>query len=133
MNTATEIDEIYLNEDRPTPTGGTIADGTYELVSRVIYTGPTGMTGPTGTKFRETAEIQSTGPGALRLKAAITINGGPEQYPVLLATLKGIHFDALPTCGGTLSLSVDFDATPTELKTYVTVNGAPLIATFKKK
>jgi hypothetical protein len=113
--------------------GGTIVDGTYEMASREIYTGPGGMTGPTGLKLKETVQFENISPGKLRLKAVISINGGAEQHVNFLVTVTGVHFDAAPACNGTLSLSEDFDATPTELRAYVTMNGSTLRVIFKKK
>jgi hypothetical protein len=91
------------------------------------------MTGPTGVKFKETLQIENIAPDKLHIKVALVVNGGPETKGFLLGTVTGSHVEAMPLCGGTVALTEDFDATPTELKTYVTVNNAPLLVTFKKK
>jgi hypothetical protein len=132
-NTATEIEETFLNQDPPTPVGGTIAAGNYEVTSRVIYTGPTGMTGKTGAKFKATLNIETVSPGKLQLKIAISVNGSPDQNSVFTASADKAHLSATPLCGGMIPLMEEFDATPTELKTYFTFQGKPLLAIFTKK
>jgi hypothetical protein len=47
------VEEIAFAEDLPAGTGGPIVEGEYHLVEMRRYTGPGGMTGPTGRMMQE--------------------------------------------------------------------------------
>jgi hypothetical protein len=47
-NVATDVPQMAVAEAAPTPSGGTIADGTYVVTASTIYTGAGGQAGATG-------------------------------------------------------------------------------------
>src|SRR5580704_15253687 len=49
VDSAPAITVEQVAGEPPAPQGGTIVDGTYALTAAVIYTGPGGPTGPSGT------------------------------------------------------------------------------------
>ena len=131
-NTAAEIDEMYLNEDRPAARGGTLLEGTYELISRTLYTGPAGKTGPTGTKFKETALFKAIGPDLMYVKAAVSING-VEKKAFFTATVRGAELHVTMAGGATGSTAWGVDMYPTEMHVHADASGVPAIAVFKRK
>jgi hypothetical protein len=51
------VDRIGVVGDPPAPTGGTIADGKYDLTDYRVYVGSSGTPGPTGTSVQQTVQI----------------------------------------------------------------------------
>lgn len=133
-NTAAEIGEMAVNQDPPMPTGGAIVDGTYELIARTIYTGPTGRSGKTGNTWRETVDFRAINPGTLyMMKSAVSLNGAADSKVFLAATVKGTKLDCRRVCGGTGAIQFGFDATPTGIAGHSTTpTGEYVVVTFTK-
>lgn len=51
------VDRIGVVGDPPVSSGGTVADGSYDLTSYVVYVGAGGVAGPTGLTARSTIRI----------------------------------------------------------------------------
>jgi hypothetical protein len=88
-DTAQPVTVQQLAMDPPMPSGGTIADGSYELTGVDIYTGPNGPSGPSGMAQDTIAITGST--------VQIVGSGTPERRTVTLAT-QGSAFTATDTC-----------------------------------
>lgn len=55
-NVATvDVIEVGVDQAPPTPTGGSIVDGTYVITAAVIYSGVGGQTGESGVVYRATS------------------------------------------------------------------------------
>ncbi len=92
VNSAQAVTIQQVAMDPPSPTGGTIADGTYDLTAVAIYTGPNGPSGPSGTSQTTIAIAGDT--------IQVVGNGQPERRTVTLATM-GSTFTATDTCPDT--------------------------------
>src|SRR5207244_1004547 len=57
VNGGSIVDEVSVAMPRPAPAGGTIADGTYHLTKRELYTGPGGSFGSTGHTRKKAMEL----------------------------------------------------------------------------
>src|SRR5690606_39693 len=73
VNDANVIDQNGIVGDPLTGTGGTIADGTYELTTAEVYVGGGGVPGPTGVTYRGVLRI--TG-GQIERVTAVQANQG---------------------------------------------------------
>jgi hypothetical protein len=56
-NTGVLVPKLGVAQDPPPQTGGTIADGTYDLKDVAVYLGATGVGGPTGLEYKESIRI----------------------------------------------------------------------------
>jgi hypothetical protein len=106
-NTAAAVPVQTLAEDPPTPLGGTIVDGTYEMTATAIYTGPDG---PSGTDGTAQTTIQITGS-----TIQIVTTGDPTTRTITLAT-SGTSFTSTDTCPDTSTfIQGSYTATATTL------------------
>jgi hypothetical protein len=88
-NSAAAVPVQTFAADPPTPEGGTIVDGTYEMTGAAIYTGPDG---PSGTNGTSQTTIQITGSTIQIVNA-----GDPPTRTITLAT-SGTSFTSTDTC-----------------------------------
>jgi hypothetical protein len=75
-NTGTVVDLNAVNDDLPPGTGGTVLDGTYDIVEARLYQGLAGVPGLTGTTYQ--GSIRITGPTFERVVIVRTAAGPSE-------------------------------------------------------
>jgi len=116
------IAETRLAQAAPTPSGGTIANGTYVLTELVAFTGPGGATGPGASGLHETLAIQGgTIEGvSVEIGVASSKRGSRESSTFQVA---GASLSKTLTCRNGAALTVGatdvgYDATPTQLTLY---------------
>ncbi|MCW5834478.1 MAG: hypothetical protein KIS78_18905 [Labilithrix sp.] len=56
-NTGFEVEELAVNDDLPPGTGGTIADGVYDISTVRVYQGAAGLPGPTGNTYQGSIRV----------------------------------------------------------------------------
>lgn len=97
----------------PTPVGGTIADGTYVLISETFY----GQGCPQGEQDRNTWLVC----GSVWQTVQELIQNGSTMANLydINVTANGPSLQLQGTCGFTQSLTIQYDATPTTLTLYV--------------
>jgi hypothetical protein len=87
------IMEMFVATAIPVPQGGgPIADGTYKLTALTKYTGPGGMTGPTGAAGSETSYL------AAGLSHLVTTVDGSPNYEVYTVMTSGTAVVITRTC-----------------------------------
>ena len=106
VNSAPVVAVTQIADDPPASSGGTIADGTYELTAVAIYTGASGPTGPSGTE--QTTVVVS---GAT---FQVVSAGQPPRRTLTLAT-SGTAFTATDTCPDSTVTTGTYTATATGL------------------
>jgi hypothetical protein len=89
VNSAQSVMVQQVAMDPPSPAGGTILDGTYDLTAVAIYTGPNGPSGPSGSS-QTTISISGA-------TIQVVTSGQPDRQTVTLAT-QGSAFTATDTC-----------------------------------
>jgi hypothetical protein len=89
VDSAQPVTIAQVAMDPPAPSGGTIADGTYELTGAIVYTGPNGPSGTSGMAQETIAVSGST--------VQVVSNGTPARRTVTLAT-QSTSFTATDTC-----------------------------------
>lgn len=92
------VDQNRVVTDPPTGTGGTIADGTYELTSADVYVSAGGTPGPSGVTFRGVLRLTS---GKLERVTEMTPNQGAtpvESRTFGDLTAGGTTFTVLQSC-----------------------------------
>lgn len=109
-NSAQAVTYSQLNQDPPTPQGGTMADGTYAMTAAAIYTGPGGTSGPSGTS-QTTIQVAGT-------TIQIVSDGQPPTRTVTLAT-SGTSFTATDTCPDAKVTHGSYSATPTTILIFL--------------
>lgn len=60
-NVGAAVQQMYVATDPVTGDGGAIPAGTYVLTAAVVYTGPDGGVGPTGTTYADTLALSNGG------------------------------------------------------------------------
>jgi hypothetical protein len=128
-NSASVITFSQVNQNPPTPQGGTIVDGTYAMTDASIYTGPNGPSGPSGMSQ---TTIQITGS-----TIQVASNGQPTTRTVTLAT-SGTSLTATDTCPDSKVTQGSYTATSTTLLIFLDAGtddaGArTLVETFTKQ
>lgn len=109
-NTASPITYDQMNQDPPTPQGGTMVDGTYAMTAASIYTGPNGPSGPSGMA-QTTIQVSGT-------TIQIVEVGQPPTRTVTLAT-SGTSFTATDTCPDAKVTQGSYTATPTSILIFL--------------
>lgn len=129
-NSAQAITYSQVNQDPPTPQGGTMADGTYALTNATIYTGPNGPSGPSGTS-QTTIQITS---GTIQ----IVESSQPPTRTVTIAT-SGTSFTATDTCPDATKVTHgSYTATPASILIFLDggtddAGARTLVETFTKQ
>ena len=104
INSASAISIEQVASDPPAPEGGTPANGTYALTAAVIYTGPGGPTGASGTT-QTTLQIAG---GTIQ----VVSSGDPATRTVTFTT-SGTSVASVDTCPDTDTRPGTYTATPT--------------------
>jgi len=128
-NSATPITYSQVNQDPPTPQGGTIVDGTYAMTDASIYTGPNGPSGPSGMS-QTTIQISGN-------TIQVVSSGQPPTRTVTLAT-SGTSLTATDTCPDAKVNHGSYTATPTTLLIFLDggtddAGARTLVETFTKQ
>lgn len=98
VNDGNVVDQNRIVTDAPTGTGGTIADGTYELTAADIYVSAGGTPGPSGVTYRGVLRLTS---GKLERVMEMTPNQGAtpiEARSFGELTAGGSTFTVLQSC-----------------------------------
>jgi hypothetical protein len=111
----------------PTPAGGTITDGTYELTSLTVYTGVNGSTTP----IASTACMVMTVAGST-VQTVDVVNGQEHRYTSTLS-VSGTMFTMNDTCPARDTSSIQLTATATEIRLYGTQSGFTMELRFTKR
>ncbi len=116
-NTFTQIQETRVAAAPPTPLGGTIIDGVYDLTARIIYTGPGGITGTQPSPYAGMNVISGG-----TLQAVIAYGQSPSQPvtpTVVTYSLVGTTYTVTSSVcgGGEVGYTLGYTATATELRT----------------
>jgi hypothetical protein len=85
------VDEVNVSGSAPAGTGGTIADGTYDLTEDRNYVGAAGA-GPTGVQLRETLVVSGSELDFL------TLSGGKETRQTYTFATSGAGISISKTC-----------------------------------
>jgi hypothetical protein len=109
----------------PTPAGGAIGDGTYELTAMTLYTG-TAAAPPEGIL---SAVFEITG-GVMQ--QVIKINGSEGRYTTTF-TISGISISMVDSCPKWRSETHSLTATPTDYRIYDTARSGTLEQIFTKR
>ena len=106
VNSAAVVTVEQVASNPPAPEGGTIVDGIYAMTSAIIYTGPNGPSGATGTG-QTTLQVEGN-----TIQVATT--GQPPALTVSFTT-GGTNINAVNTCPDTDPRPATYTATPTSL------------------
>jgi hypothetical protein len=112
--------ELRLAEERPSFTGGIIADGFYERTSSLVYTGVGGESGPMGKQRRQTIAV-----GGGRADVVYEDEGVTPDRGTFTLTSFGNAIEFRRTCptDGDVAGTVRYTATPDELRIESGANG----------
>jgi hypothetical protein len=102
----TTVSETQVNSAYPTPAGGAIVDGTWDLVRFEVY-----APGSADGNVRNERLIVSNG----ALTSISSDNGGPDEIIGALLTPNGAMLDLDVVCPIATAAQVPYTATPTEL------------------
>lgn len=109
---------------KPTPAGGTIADGTYQVTAHTYYA--------PGSAKRTTYEVMLVVAGSTAQIAQIRDGGAEERFSLTVST-TGTTFSGISSCP-VVGTAIDFNAytaTATELLLFNPSNGS--VVTFTKQ
>ena len=124
VNDGGEVRYVVLTDALPTPAGGTLALGKYELTALNLY----GMNPPMSAEVRREV-IEITGAS---VQWALESDGEEAHYASSAETEGTIvHFDI--TCPNTYRSTFSFTATPTELRLFTGVGEWTAETAFSKR
>jgi hypothetical protein len=115
-NTFSAVPETRVATYSPTPPGGTIVDGVYDLTGRVIYTGPGGLTGTITSSYAGTAVFS----GGVFQEAIAHPASAPSAHVVVATySLSGnIYTITSSICGSAeVGYTLGYAATANEFRT----------------
>lgn len=96
-NTGFVVDESVVNDDLPAGTGGTVADGTYDITGVRLHQGAGALPGPTGNSYQ--GSIRVTGASYERVVVFKSSAGaGSEIRSTGTLTPSGINATIALTC-----------------------------------
>ncbi len=117
-NVGSDVDVQQMASTAPTPTGGTIADGTYVLTSGTLYTGAGGATGPLGLTLKQTWHFAGTAYSHVSYdNSSMTETRQGGTYMVIAGTFD-LHL--LQSCPDADVQADQYTATTTTLTLYST-------------
>jgi hypothetical protein len=122
------VETVAVPAVLPTFAGGTIADGTYDLVTMEEYSGVGGKSGKTGGTLRETIVVS----GGV-WQAAVSANGGDVQHLTARVTPAATTLSITATCGGAMPPSYGFDASATGLRIGGATGASSVVLTFTRR
>ncbi len=110
----------------PAATGGTIADGTWDLVNIISFTGPGGASGPMGTStMAERYEVSGA-----TWQLGTSVNGNAAHFTQHVV-MSGTSLTPTTTCGSGVDGTLPYSATSSTLTIYTF--GGHLGLVFNKK
>jgi hypothetical protein len=104
--------EEAIASDAPAATGGTVADGTYDLVKVISYTGAGGQTGTSTTQMGERYEIRSN-----TWQLATSVQGTLGHFTQTV-TYSGTNVTPTTTCGSALDAALPYSVDGSKLTLY---------------
>jgi hypothetical protein len=107
-----DVSFVAMATAAPVPTGGTIAEGTYELSALTLYTGPGGSTTAPGGTFSAVFEISGN------TMQQVGSEDGVEKRYTSTFTISGSTVSTVDSCPVSDSSTHSLSATPTELRIY---------------
>lgn len=126
-NVGTVVRQMFVATRPATGDGGVIAAGTYVLTAAVVYTGPGGAVGETGTTYSDTVAIASE--GAYERVALVVESAGTEGTSLRQNgrfTTDGGGLEVVQTCPMGRQPFRSFDSDGTRLRIYApTGAGSP--------
>lgn len=96
VDSAAEVQSVYVAASLPAPAGGSIQDGTYHLTAERLYTGVGGASGPTGQSTSVVLAFQS---GRLQIVSRGSGAGAVEERTTLGYEVSGAELILTPLCG----------------------------------
>jgi len=118
VNDATVVVAKQVASSAPSPTGGTVTNGTYHLVDLTVYTGPGGAVGALPLAIKQTIAIHGGTADAIS-----EVSGKSEDVTSTFAA-AGTTITTAQTCPSAGSPQTGtFSATPTSV-VFLLVNGA---------
>jgi hypothetical protein len=96
VNTAPVVPYIAVFGDPPAAGGGALADGRYHLTDALVYTGITGLVGPTGVVVSDTLVVSFAGTGTALVHEVTA--GLPETRQTYTVRPVGTTLDARVGC-----------------------------------
>jgi hypothetical protein len=111
----------------PTPAGGTITDGTYELASVTAYTGTNGPTTPNPSTARMVMVFAGS-----TVQSVDVVNGQEHRY-IATFSVSGTTITMRDTCPDQVVSIFEITAAATELRIYATSSGITVEMRFTKR
>jgi hypothetical protein len=101
----------------PSPTGGTITPGTYELSSMTLYVGPDGLVAAPPGELSQVFVITDA-----KIEQAAKVND-VENHATTSFTVAGTTLSTKDTCPAPRSEDLEFTATEADFRVYVARRG----------
>jgi hypothetical protein len=111
----------------PIPTGGPIADGTYDLSALTVYTGVGGSTSPIASTAHVVLVISGN-----TMQQVGAVDGVPRSYTTTF-TVSATTITTTDTCPSPVTSRHQFSASPTDLRVYDPGSGKMLEQTYTKR
>ena len=127
VNDGPSVTSTIVHDDAPVPAGGTLKAGTYTL-SAFTFFGDEAITAGLGT-VTEQEVIQVSG----STLQTVQLSKGVETRFTATFSTSGSTLSSTETCPDTDQGSIEFTATDTELRLYVTTSSVTAEATFTKR
>jgi hypothetical protein len=118
-NVGAVVRQVYVAARPVTGDGGVIAAGTYVLTAAVVYTGPDGGVGETGTTFADTLALSSG--GTYERVFSVVNDAGLDGTPMHqngMFTTDGGGVQVIQTCPTGRQPFTSYDADGTTLRIY---------------
>ncbi|MBX3201288.1 MAG: hypothetical protein KF894_24345 [Labilithrix sp.] len=127
-NTGLEVEELAVNDDLPPGTGGTVADGVYDISTARVYQGAAGLPGPTGNVYQGSIRVtDQVYERVLTLKSAA--GASAETRSAGTFTPAGNNATIAITCPSALQEQVTYTALDNSLVVSNLVTKTSLILT----
>jgi hypothetical protein len=118
VNDGPVVGFVVAGATAPSPAGGTIADGVYQLTAANIYAAPAGFTND--TQLSSVMQVKGT-----VAQQVGSIDGEESRYTTKL-TVSGTMLTAVDTCPEPETASFGLTATPTEFRLYAVPPGTTM-------
>lgn len=122
------------NGTPPTPAGGTIVAGTYNVTSQTVY--GSADAGTSSEPYRETVAVSGVTPTSLTF-ALVQVSGTHTNRTSGTDTISGTTVSAMNSCpppgdGGSQGAALGYTATPTTVTLISSDNGVTTVIVFTK-
>jgi hypothetical protein len=102
-NSASEIERTQVASNAPAAAGGTIPEGTFELTSDTVYTGPGGETGGTGVTRQVTMALSAGG-----TLEVVQLNSGVQARRSFTISTASTDLTLSQTCPGSGDITIGY-------------------------